>query len=94
MSVLLSVVCLQANLEKMRDEVLVAERAVLYAISFQLRIKVPYNDLLLLQQHLPEAHRHDVINVAWNLVNDRWGAAAAGTWLGSSRHAGLRQQRP
>ncbi|WIA39420.1 hypothetical protein OEZ86_005522 [Tetradesmus obliquus] len=60
----------QANLEKMRDEVLVAERAVLYAISFQLRIKVPYNDLLLLQQHLPEAHRHDVINVAWNLVND------------------------
>jgi hypothetical protein len=55
----------------MRDEVLVAERAVLYAISFQLRIKVPYNDVLTLQQYILEQHRHDIVNIAWNLVNDR-----------------------
>jgi hypothetical protein len=73
----------------MRDEVLVAERAVLYAISFQLRIKVPYNDLLTLQQHISEKHRHDIVNIAWNLVNDRWGALqsspAAADKLGSIR---------
>jgi hypothetical protein len=66
----------------MRDQLLVAERAVLYAISFQLRIKVPYNDLLTLQQYVAEQHRHDIVNIAWNLVNDRCG-------LCSGLHAGV-----
>jgi hypothetical protein len=71
----------------MRDQLLVAERAVLYAISFQLRIKVPYNDLLTLQQFIPEQHRHDIVNIAWNLVNDRCGLAGvlhAGVFEGTS----------
>lgn len=63
----------QAYQEAMRDQVLVAERAVLYTIGFQLRIKVPYNDVLTLKQHVSKQHQSDIINIAWNLVNDRWG---------------------
>jgi hypothetical protein len=71
----------------MRDQLLVAERAVLYAISFQLRIKVPYNDLLTLQQYVAEQHRHDIVNIAWNLVNDRCdicGGLHVGVLVGTS----------
>eukprot|EP00879_Flechtneria_rotunda_P020496 GHRR01021564.1.p2 GENE.GHRR01021564.1~~GHRR01021564.1.p2 ORF type:complete len:107 (+),score=36.33 GHRR01021564.1:1389-1709(+) len=65
-------VLLQIHLEAMRDQVLVAERAVLYTISFQLRIKTPYPDILAFQQHIVEAYKHDIVNIAWSLVNDRW----------------------
>eukprot|EP00879_Flechtneria_rotunda_P017709 GHRR01018563.1.p1 GENE.GHRR01018563.1~~GHRR01018563.1.p1 ORF type:complete len:251 (+),score=98.07 GHRR01018563.1:298-1050(+) len=58
------------HLEAMRDQVLVAERAVLYTISFQLRIKTPYPDILAFQQHIVEAYKHDIVNIAWSLVND------------------------
>lgn len=54
----------------MRDQVLVAERAVLYTVSFQLRIKTPYPEILMLQHLAPEQHKHDLLNIAWSLVND------------------------
>ncbi len=62
----------QAHLESVREQVLVAERAVLYTVSFALRIKVPYPALLTMQELLqgPAQQRHDIINIAWNLVND------------------------
>eukprot|EP00775_Hariotina_reticulata_P004713 gene4713-4963_t len=58
------------HLEAMRDQVLVAERAVLYTVSFQLRIKTPYPEILMLQHLAPEQHKHDLLNIAWSLVND------------------------
>jgi cyclin T len=54
----------------MRDQVLVAERAVLYTVSFQLRIKTPYPEILMLQHLAQEQHKHDLLNIAWSLVND------------------------
>lgn len=56
----------------MRDQVLVAERAVLYTVSFQLRIKVPYPDLIQLHNSLTQEgpHKQDVFNIAWSCLND------------------------
>jgi cyclin T len=61
----------QDHLERVRSEVLTAERALLYTVCFQLRIQTPYTTVLGL---IKEKDGQDVTNltqVAWNLVNDR-----------------------
>ncbi|KAF8064481.1 CYCT1-1 [Scenedesmus sp. PABB004] len=59
-----------SHLEAMRDQVLVAERAVLYSIAFSLRVKVPYPDLLAMQDLVPPGQRSEVVNIAWSIIND------------------------
>jgi hypothetical protein len=60
----------QAHLEAVRDEVLVAERAVLYTLSFQLRVAAPYQHLFALSHTFPPQHKHNLTNIAWSLLND------------------------
>lgn len=56
----------------MRDQVLVAERAVLYTVSFQLRIKTPYPDVIQMKHSLVQEgpHKQDVFDIAWGFLND------------------------
>jgi len=67
------VVCfLQEHLERVRAEVLTAERAVLYTVCFQLRIQTPYTTVLALVKPLKDGQdENNVTQIAWSLVNDR-----------------------
>lgn len=70
----LACVCivLQDHLERVRAEVLTAERAVLYTLCFQLRIKAPYSTVLQLTKGQKDGQdTTNLIQMAWQLVNDR-----------------------
>lgn len=63
--------CLQPYMESIRDQVLVAERAVLYTVSFQLRIKTPYPEAIQIQKLLPDGPlKQDTFEIAWGILND------------------------
>jgi hypothetical protein len=60
-------------LERVRAEVLTAERAVLYTLCFQLRIKAPYSTVLQLTKGQKDGQdTTNLIQMAWQLVNDRY----------------------
>lgn len=64
---------LQDHLERVRGEVLTAERAVLYTLCFQLRIQTPYATVLALISGLKDGQdTSNLTQLAWSLVNDRW----------------------
>lgn len=67
---------LQAYMEQFREEMLVAERAVLYSIGFALDIQTPYKPLMNYINHykplMSEMNYKYLLQVAWNFVNDRY----------------------
>ncbi|GFR51507.1 hypothetical protein Agub_g13922, partial [Astrephomene gubernaculifera] len=65
------------HLERVKEEVLQAERAVLYTLGFDLNIGHPYNDLIhwlnreqLLTDLPNESPYKPLVQNSWNLVND------------------------
>jgi hypothetical protein len=69
---------MQDHLERVRGEVLTAERAVLYTLCFQLRIQTPYTTVLALIRGIKDGHdTSNLTQLAWSLVNDRCGTPAA-----------------
>lgn len=70
-------VVLQTHMELLKDETLQAERAVLYTLGFDLNINHPYKHILsklkelgLLEQNSPQKINQNVLQNAWNFVND------------------------
>lgn len=62
----------QDHLERVRAEVLTAERAVLYTLCFQLRIQTPYTTVLALTRVIKDGQdASNITQIAWSLVNDR-----------------------
>lgn len=80
----------QRHMERFKEEVLQAERAVLYASGFALDLPYPYrfvmNEISRLQakegQSKSRAQLQALLQATWNLLNDRWarGRAEALAW--------------
>jgi hypothetical protein len=65
--------------ETVRDEVLDAERAVLYTIGFNLNIVLPYRFLFHFQKM--QWVEKDIFTAAWIFINDRWGWPCQGVCM-------------
>lgn len=69
---------LQAFMTKLQDTVYLAERALLYTLSFQLQVAHPYQWMLAtIREHKldslrPQENSKLLPQIAWNLVNHSW----------------------
>jgi hypothetical protein len=64
----------QGFFQNLLDAVLLAERALLYTLSFGFNVEQPYKSVLAIikRRGLDTLEGENLPQVAWNLVNDSW----------------------